>query len=84
TMSPVVGPLPVNLASIGLDETQLLISPDLHSAAIAPAANGQFRFVMPTLPPGFSGVDMFFQWLVFDPTVTNGLAMSSGGKTHIY
>ncbi|MCR9245659.1 MAG: hypothetical protein NXI31_11555 [bacterium] len=77
-------PLPVPLASFGLIETKLLISPDLRGTLVAPAANGQFRFLMPTLPVGFRNVEMFFQWLVFDPTVTNGLAMSSGGKTLIY
>ncbi len=76
--------LPVNLATFGFTESQLLVSPDMRSNIVPQGANGQFRFVMPTLPPGFSNVPLFFQWLVFDPSATNGIAMSSGGKTLIY
>lgn len=76
--------LPVNLAMFGLDESQLLMSGEMHSQLLGPQPNGQFRFTMPPLPPGFGGAPLFFQWLVFDPTAQNGLAMSSAAKTLIY
>ena len=37
-----------------------------------------------TLPQGFANVPLFFQWVVFDPTVPPGVAMSQAGKTLIY
>jgi hypothetical protein len=77
---------PIPLAPYGLDESLALINLDLWSALQAPIAPGEFAFTMPLPPPGvgFSYVPMFFQWLVFDPSLPAGIATSPGGKTLIY
>ncbi|MCA8973536.1 MAG: hypothetical protein KDC98_02390 [Planctomycetes bacterium] len=78
-------PLPFSLAGFGLEESQVLVSVNhMHSQLIGQQGSGQFRFLMPVMPQFFRGTSLYFQWLVFDPAVQNGLAMSSAGKTLIY
>lgn len=77
-------PLPFTLAPFGFDESQIVVALDMQGPLLPQAANGEFRFTMPALPSGFSGSRLHFQWIVFDPTVQNGIAMSSAGKTLIY
>lgn len=75
---------PIPLGTYGLDETNVLITLDMNGTLQTPTATGDFVFPMPTLPTGFANVPMFFQWVVFDPTVPVGVAMSQAGKTLIY
>lgn len=79
-------PTPFSLGQFGLPESSVLINLDLNSALQLPVAPGRFAFNLPLLPPGsgFSYVPMFFQWLVFDPSVPGGVTLSPGGKTLVY
>lgn len=78
----------LNLSTFGMAETNVLINLNMNSTLQAPSApgSGEFAFTVPLLPPGsgFSYVPMFFQWVVFDPTVPAGVTLSPGGKTLIY
>ena len=78
--------IPTPLAQFGLDESFALISLDMNSTLQLPVTPGEFAFTLPLLPPGsgFSYVPMYFQWLVFDPSLPAGIATSPGGKTLIY
>lgn len=51
------------------------------SARSRPGTGTEAADARPWVTPGSA---MFFQWLVFDPNMPNGLAMSSAGKTLIY
>lgn len=78
-------PLPASLSVIGMSESYLSISPDVLLGAFLPTAPGQFSHPI-GLPVGggLSYVPLFFQWIVLDPTVDTGLAMSQAGKTIAY
>ena len=76
--------VPFSLAPFGLDESNVVITLDMNSTLQVPTTPGEFSFTLPTLPVGFSGVPMFFQWVVFDQTAPGGVAMSKAGKTIIY
>ncbi len=77
--------LPIALTPLGLDENQLSISPSLQSSVL-PIVNGGASFNAPLPPPGVlpANLPVFFQWLVFDPSVPSGLAASQAGETVIY
>jgi hypothetical protein len=78
----------LNLSAFGMHETNALINTDMNSTLQLPSApgSGEFAYTLPLLPPGpgFTYVPMFFQWVIFDPTVPVGLTISPGGKTIIY
>ena len=73
-------PLPFDLSNFGLAESQVLVSLDMNGSLQSQQTNGQFVYQLPTLPPGFSGTPLFFQWLVF----ATPPSMSAAGKTLIY
>ncbi|MCU0867036.1 MAG: hypothetical protein MUC36_24900 [Planctomycetes bacterium] len=77
--------LPLPLASIGLLESSLSISPDVSSALLTPSATGEFVLPVPlptTATLGYS--EVFFQWFLLDPTVPGFLVGSQAGKTVLY
>jgi hypothetical protein len=78
-------PLPYSLAQFGLLESNISVSLDMNSVFL-PVINGTCNATIPLLPPGASppNVPLFFQWVVFDPSVRNGVATSQAGKVLIY
>jgi hypothetical protein len=78
-------PLPAPLAPFGMLESYVSISLDASTGGLAPSAPGEFSVAigLPLLG-GLSYVPLFFQWVVFDPTVPGSLATSQAGKTIAY
>jgi hypothetical protein len=77
--------LPIPLATAGMPESFVSISPDVSSALLTPSAVGEFRLPVgiPTAATlGYTPV--FFQWVVLDPNVPGFLGASPGGKTVLY
>lgn len=75
--------LPFNLGPIGLDESNISVA--LHAnGPVSLVQNGTASTVIPLPASGLGYVPLFFQWVVFDTTVPNGLATSQAGKTVIY
>lgn len=80
-------PLPLPLLGLGMDESQLSLSlTGALDSGVVPVIGGNATWNVPMPPPGTipSGTPVFFQWLVFDPTVTAGIAGSQAGETVIY
>ncbi|MBL8729935.1 MAG: hypothetical protein JNM25_16035 [Planctomycetes bacterium] len=78
-------PLPAPLAPFGMLESYASISLDASTGGLAPSGPGEFSVAI-GLPPlgGLSYVPLFFQWVLFDPTVPGSLATSQAGKTIAY
>ncbi len=78
-------PLPFSLAPFGLIESTISVSLDM-SGVFQPVINGSCVTSLPLPPVGLlpSNLALFFQWIVFDPTVPQGIASSQAGKTLIY
>jgi hypothetical protein len=78
-------PLPLSLASIGLLESQLSISPDVSAALLPPSSPGEFRLPVPLPTTSTLGyAEVFFQWVLLDPNVPGFLAATQAGKTVLY
>ena len=78
-------PLPLDLALIGMDESDLVIDP-ATSFPLQLFSNGNVAQTV-SLPPSsivFQNVPVYLQWLVLDPTVVTGMATSQGGATVLY
>lgn len=78
-------PLPIDLTTIGLDESELAIDP-VMSFGLQFLTNGGALQPLPLPPPSvvFTNVPAYFQWLVLDPTVVTGMATSQAGETILY
>jgi hypothetical protein len=78
-------PLPLDLALIGMDESDLVIDP-ATSFPLQLFANGNVAQTVSLPPPSivFQNVPVYLQWLVLDPTVVTGMATSQGGATVLY
>ncbi len=78
-------PLPFNLASAGMPESNISVSIDLlTNLQLIQSGNANYTLPLPPLGSGFSYTPIFFQWLVLDPTLPAGIATSQAGKTVIY
>ena len=78
-------PLPLDLALIGMDESDLIIDP-VTSFPLQLFNNGNVAQTVSLPPPTivFQNVPVYLQWLVLDSTVVTGMATSQGGATVLY
>jgi hypothetical protein len=79
-------PLPFDLGPLGMPGCQLLVDPEVVLPLAVAAGTGTFR--LPVVPdPGLLGLSLYAQALAIDPlanlfgaTVSNGLALTLGGR----